>query len=85
MERVQPRTLFVAMDDEGEISTSAVGFTDDDFALVLTVSTGGSVTIANVAGLSPRKTVEVLTEVLETLKDPNTIKKFFGKSGERDW
>jgi hypothetical protein len=45
-----PKTLFVAYDDEKKYSVNAVGFPSSDLALVVVYSKQGNVTFLNVGG-----------------------------------
>lgn len=47
----QPKTLFVAFDDEKKYGVKAVGFPSPDLALVVVYSKQGNVTFLNIGGL----------------------------------
>jgi hypothetical protein len=86
MTGVPPRTVYVALDDEGHVNTRLTGFKGNHVALLAVVTDEGHISVLNLRGIPMSETRDLLYMIADGYRNEN-LKRIDGavnEDGETD-
>lgn len=81
MSKVPPRTVYVALDDEGHVNTRLTGFSGNHVAVLAVVTDNGSISVLNLRGLPLSQCRELLYAIADGYM-PQNLKRIDGAINE---